>query len=206
MRTVHGAPAPHLLRWAVAFAVAFAVFSVVAVRTHAGQHADIEVFVAVQALGDTVEYAASWLRAGLPMALALVCLPLVVRAVRAGRWHDVAGAAVIVVVSFALTTVLRLYLIDRPNLGDLGYPENTLPSGHVSAAAGLAIAAVLLWPAATRRLAALGAGVVIAVACLASVVGYAHRPSDVVASVLLVGAVACATTALPRPGSSRVHP
>ncbi|MGC0142892.1 phosphatase PAP2 family protein [Pseudactinotalea sp. Z1732] len=75
---------------------------------------------------------------------------------------------------------------------------NTLPSGHVSLSAALAVAIMILWPSRARWPIVV-AGVLLATASLASVVAHAHRPSDVVASVLLTGAVTCAALALGGP-------
>ncbi|WP_454043037.1 phosphatase PAP2 family protein [Cellulosimicrobium sp. Marseille-Q8652] len=160
-----------------------------AVRTASGQAADVQGFAQLQAGGYPVAVAATWTRAALPAALALLCLGLGAHALRTRRFRDVVGALAVAVVPLALSGWLRDGVLSRPDLGDFGYAHNTMPSGHVSAAVGLVVAAVLLWPARTRRGAARVALVVVVLACVASVVGHAHRPSDTIASVLLVGLV-----------------
>jgi hypothetical protein len=102
-----------------------------------------------------------------------------------------AGAATLLVVGANLTTQLLKQLLDRPELGvDLErvVAGNSLPSGHTTVAASVAVALVLVLPPAVRGWAAvLGTG-------FAAVVGAAtlaadwHRPSDSVTALLIVGA------------------
>ncbi|WP_435736829.1 hypothetical protein V5D56_19000 [Cellulosimicrobium sp. PMB13] len=179
--------------WGAVFAALCAAALVgvylLAVRTTAGQAMDVGGFAELQRGGYPVALAATWTRAALPAVLVLLCLALGARALWTRRFRDVVGALAVAVVPFAASTWLRDGVLSRPYLGDFGYSYNTMPSGHVSAAVGLAAAAVLLWPERTRRHAARVALVVVVLACLASVVGHAHRPSDTIASVLLVGIV-----------------
>jgi hypothetical protein len=81
-------------------------------------------------------------------------------------------------------------LIERPELGvdmERAAAGNSLPSGHTTIAASVAIALLLVLPARLR-----GAGGMLGAAATA-VVGVAtlsagwHRPSDVVAALLVVG-------------------
>ncbi|MCB7137055.1 phosphatase PAP2 family protein [Cellulosimicrobium marinum] len=169
--------------------VAFVLVYVVAVRTVTGQVADVRGFAQLQGGGELVSGVASVSRAVLPVVLAATCLVLGVLALRQHRVRDLVAAVLVAVLPLAVSGWLRDQVLVRPDLGDLGYAYNTMPSGHVSATVGLAAAMVLLTPRASRRtVAAVAVGVVV-VACVASVVGHAHRPSDTLASVLLVGAV-----------------
>jgi membrane-associated phospholipid phosphatase len=107
------------------------------------------------------------------------------------RRYGLAIMSVVLVVGSALTTyVLKHYLITRPEFGvDLERTGagNSLPSGHATAAAAFAIGLVLVLPPSVRGLASfIGANyaAVVGVATLSS--GW-HRPSDVIASYLIVG-------------------
>jgi membrane-associated phospholipid phosphatase len=204
-------PRVALLAGTVACAVAFAVTYTVAVRTLPGQEADNGAFVSWQQLNPFLGAFAQVLRPALPVALGLVCAVLGGLALRDRRWFDVARGAAVVVVTVPLARWLRDGLLDRPNLADLAYPHNTLPSGHVAVTAALCVAVALLWPrrpGASVPWALVAWAVVVSLAaCVASLLEHAHRPSDVVASLLLVGAVTCGVLAVaprpPRPAASR---
>ncbi len=65
---------------------------------------------------------------------------------------------------------------------------NSLPSGHATVTASVAVALVLVLPAAVRGIAALAGAGVTTVVGVATVSADWHRPSDVVAALLVVGA------------------
>jgi membrane-associated phospholipid phosphatase len=80
---------------------------------------------------------------------------------------------------------LRDEVIERPDLGTAGYAHNTFPSTHACAGFALIGLGLLLWPKVpglvTLAVAALLAGLV----ALGNIAGYAHRPVDVLGSLLL---------------------
>lgn len=102
-----------------------------------------------------------------------------------------AALATILIVGANATTQLLKEVIERPDFGVDGAftgAGNSLPSGHATVAASVAVALVLVLPTRLRGAAALlGAG-------YAALVGVAtlseswHRPSDAVAAHLVVGA------------------
>jgi membrane-associated phospholipid phosphatase len=102
-----------------------------------------------------------------------------------------AVAATLLIAGANLTSELLSRLIERPDYGvDLARAAagNSLPSGHGTVAASVVVALVLVLPASLRGLAALvgtGYAALVGVATLSA--GW-HRPSDVVAAVLVVGA------------------
>lgn len=160
-----------------------------AVRTEAGQRWDIELFARLQSVDDGMQQAASTLRWLLPAVLAVPCAMLAAVRLRARSITAVVAAVLIGVLSVGLARVLRLDVLERPELGDYGYAYNTYPSGHVAATAALAVAVLILTARRWRLLAAVGVVPLVALACVASVIGHAHRPSDVLGAVLLVGSV-----------------
>lgn len=101
-----------------------------------------------------------------------------------------AAAATLLIVGANVTTQLLKYGIERPELGiDMARAGagNSLPSGHTTVAASVAVALVLVLPAQVRGLAALvGAGYA-ALAGVATLSAGWHRPSDAVAAMLVVG-------------------
>ncbi|MFG3702507.1 phosphatase PAP2 family protein [Micromonospora sp. NPDC047620] len=88
------------------------------------------------------------------------------------------------------TTQLLKYGLARPDFGidpERIYAGNSLPSGHATVAASVAVALVLVLPRKVRALGAfLGAGYA-AVAGVATLSAGWHRPSDAVAAFLVVG-------------------
>lgn len=99
--------------------------------------------------------------------------------------------ATLLVAGANLTTQVLKYVIHRPDLGvdpERAAAGNSLPSGHTTIAASVAIALVLVLP---RRIQAWGAVLAVAYVALAGVATLSagwHRPSDAIASLLIVGA------------------
>ncbi|MEU4623645.1 phosphatase PAP2 family protein [Actinoplanes sp. NPDC023801] len=124
-------------------------------------------------------------------SLVLVCI--VAAAVGLFRKRaDLAIAAAVLVLAANITTQLLKGSLPRPPSDGLTYP-NSLPSGHATAAASVAFALVLVLPPALRATAALIGAAYTAVISIGTVWAQWHRPSDVVAAVLVVlawGAVA----------------
>ncbi len=127
------------------------------------------------------------------MACAVAVAVLGVVALLRRAWPDLVAAVLVALGTVGIALGLREVLV-RPDLGGYGYAHQTFPSGHVAVVGGLCAAAWLLWPRPASRGAAGWAALgVTAVAALASVVTYAHRPSDVVGSLLVAVGVTVAT-------------
>lgn len=195
-------------RLAAGCVVGLVLVYVTAVLTTPGQWLDDEVF----GLAQDLPFAP--LRPILP-TLGRRIVPAVGLAVVAGvgvwalmarRWMQVGRAVAVVVLGVALARGLRV-LLPRPDHG-YSYDANTLPSTHVALVAACVVAVLIMWPTHRPGWLALVGTALVWVACVGSVVGYAHRPSDVVASVLLLGAVAGAVLAVPTregPEGAPVH-
>ncbi|HLL65954.1 MAG TPA: phosphatase PAP2 family protein [Micromonosporaceae bacterium] len=101
-----------------------------------------------------------------------------------------AVVAITLIVGANVTTQVLKYLITRP---DLGVDEaraaagNSLPSGHTTVAASVAIALVLVLPARVRAVGAVIAAGYAALAGVATLSAGWHRPSDAVAALLIAG-------------------
>lgn len=104
------------------------------------------------------------------------------------RW--VHAIAIVVVVGGAniTTQVLKDYVLSRPDLGVTWTMANSLPSGHMTVAASVLAAALLSVAPRWRWLLAATGAVYAAGTGIATVVVGWHRPGDVVAAVLVVGA------------------
>lgn len=98
--------------------------------------------------------------------------------------------AVVLIIGSNVTTQLLKASVPRPEFGvDLARAAagNSLPSGHATVAASVAVALVLVLPVGWRGVAAvLGAGYA-TLAGVATLAAGWHRPSDAVAAVLIVG-------------------
>jgi membrane-associated phospholipid phosphatase len=98
-------------------------------------------------------------------------------------------ATLLVVGANASAQVLK-YLIVRPDLGidpERAGAGNSLPSGHTAVAASVAVALVLVLPAKVRAWGAVLGAAYTAVAGVATMSAGWHRPSDAIASLLVVG-------------------
>jgi membrane-associated phospholipid phosphatase len=113
------------------------------------------------------------------------------------RWILALQVAVLVGGANLTTQVLKRYVLDRPDLLDGWNGANSLPSGHTTIAASVSVALLLATPRSWRSVVALAGGAYTAATGVSTLVGQWHRPSDVVAAVLVVlawGALVCAFT------------
>jgi membrane-associated phospholipid phosphatase len=155
------------------------------VRTISGQWLDTAAMLGTEVHHARLEELLSrTLNATTLTSLVLVCV--VAAGVGVARKRvDLAIAAAILVLAGNATTQLLKDWLPRPTLDGLTYP-NSLPSGHTTAAASVAFALVIVVPAALRGPAALvGAGYTAAIA-IGTVWARWHRPSDIIAALLVV--------------------
>jgi len=180
-----------VLRLTAALATSLlAVLVAVAVHTRVGQETDVALFSLMVRASPEVHTVAAVLRPGVPAGLAVLALGLGAAALARRRPRRAFLCAALVLGAVLCTWALRNTVIDRAILYPGGSGRNSLPSAHATAAFALSVAVVVLWPA---RLRTAGVAALLALAtsgAVASVVTWAHRPSDVVASGLLVAALA----------------
>lgn len=131
------------------------------------------------------------------------------------RWVLALQVAVLVGGANVTTQVLKHGVLDRPELLPGWTGPNTLPSGHTTVAASVSVALLLVTPRAWRPVVAILGAAYTAATGVSTLVGQWHRPSDVVAALLVVlawGAAVCALTPasstdeLRRPGGSYAAP
>jgi membrane-associated phospholipid phosphatase len=132
-----------------------------------------------------------------PLLLMLAAVAAI--GLRLGRGREVLAAVVLVAGANLTTQLLKTTLEHVRNRAvehgfQLPWP-NSFPSGHTTAAASIAVALLIVVPAAHRLLAAtVGAGLVAAVGFSVVILGW-HYPSDVLGGLLVVGAWGCAALA-----------
>lgn len=104
-----------------------------------------------------------------------------------GRWGDAGLAAVVIIGSNLTTQVVKDGLFHRVGLvGEWNSDVNTLPSGHVTVVTAAWAGLLLVAPRRWRPVTALAGCVATCTIGLATVADRWHRPSDVVAAVLVV--------------------
>lgn len=205
-------PAPHRDFWAVVPLRTRVLALLVAVAAAVGTFAVWEVFVATRT-GQVVEdYAYDGALTGRTRlwtvaepvlgvvsvgfvvlgTLAAVAIALVRR-----RWLLAVQALVLVGGANLTTQIAKKVVLDRPVFDSEAWWSNSLPSGHTTVAASVSVALLLTVPRLARPwVAFFGAGYTAATG-VSTLVGQWHRPSDVVAAVLVVlawGALACSLT------------
>lgn len=173
------------------------------VDTAAGQQLDRAAFSgAVYGQGRLWHYAYSVLDV---VSVSFVVLGLAVAmgiALVRRRWWLAVQVAVVVVGANVTTQFAKYVVFDRENLiGGRSWP-NTLPSGHTTVAASVAVAVLLVVPRAWRPVVAVLGGAYAAATGIATLIGQWHRPSDVVAALFVVAAWTTAVCAF-TPASAR---
>jgi len=113
------------------------------------------------------------------------------------RWWLALQVAVLVGGANLTTQVLKADVFTRPHLAEGWTGANTLPSGHTTVAASVSVALLLVVPRGARPVVALLGAAYTGATGVSTLVGQWHRPSDVVAGLLVVSAwtgVVCAFT------------
>jgi membrane-associated phospholipid phosphatase len=114
-----------------------------------------------------------------------------------GRPGKAAQGIVVAGGTLALTELLKLVLLERPDLLESGYASNSLPSGHTAAVLGLALGALVAAPRFLRfPMTLVGAAAAGAMGAFVIADGW-HRVSDVLASALVGSIVFCLVQVLP---------
>lgn len=104
------------------------------------------------------------------------------------RRSDLALAVVVLIGgSNATTQVLKYRVLERPDVGIDTITLNSMPSGHSTVAASLAVALVLAVPVRLRGPVAIFGVVTATLTGVAVLAAGWHRPSDVVAALFVVG-------------------
>lgn len=158
----------------------------VALLSRRGQSADLDAMNSVDGSSATVMTLLGGLGT-VSIGTAAVCLGLcVVLALSRRRIAHALGAVAIVGGSNVTTQLLKREVLERPDLG-VGYVlQNSLPSGHTTVVLSLVVAALLVAPHRTRIAIATVGALVTTVTGASTVVAEWHRPSDVLAAMLVV--------------------
>lgn len=184
------------LAFVLAASASVAVFIVLYlffVRTHDGQLVDQLAYDGAEFGRRSVAPFAQQVLDALPAVSGVIGVVLTIIVVLVRRaWlglliaFGAAGAAA------ATTQILKYAVLSRPDFGVEGYASNSFPSGHTTVAAASALAVFLV--ASPRRRPAVAAwGTAFTVlAGVSTLANQWHRPSDVIAALLVVAFWGCA--------------
>lgn len=171
-----------------------------AVQTATGQRLDDRLLDIVMDLAPgTWDTPADRVSEGLFGAAIIVTLAIGLSSLVQLRPDRLAVLAITVGGANVATQLLKHVIIERPAY--TWTAPNSLPSGHVTMVASVAVMLVLLTAGALRALLVFVAAVVTFAASAAVMVAGWHRPSDVLAAVLVCGCFAALTVAAVGPHS-----
>jgi hypothetical protein len=192
-RTFVSRPRPSTARpagLAVALAAALGTWLVwwAMVTTWPGQRVEESVFETADRFQDVVNHLVEpVLLLGSPPWLAAGLLAVCGIGVLRRRWAAAALAAAVILGSNVTTQLIKDGVFHRTGLvGEWNRDINTLPSGHVTVVAAAWAALLLVLPRGWRPATAVAGAAVTCAMSLATVADRWHRPSDVVAAVLVV--------------------
>ncbi len=176
---------------------ACALIYLLAVQTEIGQRADQGALRGGERTPQTAQVAANRMLRVVSIGgliLGIAALGAVAALRRRRRLILVPGA--VIGISLISVELLKHVILTRPLL--LDFPEfvrNTYPSGHVTVAISLGLAAIIVSPPALRGLVALAAAAVAAGFGILVVTAGWHLPSDTLGAYAITLAVACAVMA-----------
>lgn len=118
--------------------------------------------------------------------IAIVLLTVVLIAAMRRRWMLAIQVTVLLAGANATTHLLKVDVFPRPDLGQAPSYGNTLPSGHTTAAASVSAALLFVVPPRVRPWVAIVGASYTAATGVSTLIGQWHRPSDVLAALLVV--------------------
>ena len=175
---------------AVAAAVAAIVITIFSLYSEVGQGLDTLMMESVMARATLVERVDSVVTGVVSPAAMVVVGVAVTLVALARRRPTLAGRAIAVVIIANLLTQVLKALLHRPDLGVTTVLANSLPSGHVTVAASVSLALVMVAPAWMRAPAAWLGWIWTALMGVTVVAQAWHRPADVLVALLITGACA----------------
>ncbi|MDP9997981.1 phosphatase PAP2 family protein [Pseudarthrobacter sulfonivorans] len=159
------------------------------VQTTTGQFIDESALVeAVDIHGPAGKAATEFLDWLPTMSLVMAAVVVLFVTVLRQRWSAAGIALTACICANVATQVLKDILPARPDKGVVTLELNSLPSGHTTLAASAAAAVFLMSSPRWRPLAGFVGGTFAIASGVSTLINQWHRPADVVAAFLLVGA------------------
>lgn len=177
---------------ALGTAVMFVAIYLFFVQSYIGQVIDERSFAGADVWkGDLIDFAHAFLNA-LPIAAVVAGAVIAVIIVLVRRnWLVFAIAVGAAIAANVSTQVLKYSVLSRPEKGVDAGLANSLPSGHTAVAASAALVVFLVASPRLRPLAAVIGSVFTIAAGASTLVEQWHRPSDVIAGMLVVAFWGC---------------
>ncbi|MDQ4214794.1 phosphatase PAP2 family protein [Microbacterium sp. ASV81] len=181
-----------LVAGGAALVVAFVATYFLFVRTYVGQVVDERAFAGAADQHDLIYRLSGAVLGNVPY-VALgggILLTLVIGAATRRPKHIVVALGVGAIAS-VLAELAKHVFLTRAQTGATDLLSNSFPSGHATVAAAAAFAVFLVSPPRWRPLAAVLGGAFAVLTGILLLIHQWHRPSDVVAAFVLVGACGC---------------
>ncbi|GAA4027060.1 phosphatase PAP2 family protein [Arthrobacter methylotrophus] len=160
------------------------------VRTTTGQYIDESALVEAATLNGPAERATTDFLDWLPViSMAIAAVVVLFVTIMRRRWKAAGIALTACLAANLATQLLKDWFPDRPFRGVQTIELNSLPSGHTTLAASAAAAVFLVVSPRWRPLAGFLGGTFAVAAGVSTLINQWHRPADVVAAFLVVGAV-----------------
>lgn len=175
-------------------AVAFVVTYVLFVHTSAGQLAENGVVRSAQSgQWSTMDWAGPLREQDMVLVIGTAGIVLVALAFLRRKPGLLVPALSVLVLPLITAQLLKLYVLDRPELPDGGYGpgHNSFPSGHVSAAMAILMALAFVLPQRFRPVIIGIGGVAVAWVSSSTIALGWHRLSDTAGACLLGASFAC---------------
>jgi membrane-associated phospholipid phosphatase len=173
-------------------AVAFVGVYLLFVRSYMGQLVDERAFAGADAAqGGIVDIGRGFLDLLPALSVGIAAVLGVIIVVVRRNWLVFITAVTAVAAANVSTQVLKYVILARPERGVDDGLSNSLPSGHTTVAASAALAIYLLVAPRYRPLVAVIGSSYALVAGAATLVNQWHRPSDVIAALLVVAFWGC---------------
>ncbi len=174
----------------VACVVAFIATFYFFVRTTTGQYIDESALVEAAAINGPTERATTQFLDWLPViSVAIAAVVVLFVTIMRRRWKSAGIALAACVAANLATQLLKDWFPNRPFRGVQTIELNSLPSGHTTLAASAAAAVFLVVSPRWRPVAGFLGGTFAVAAGVSTLINQWHRPADVVAAFLVVGAV-----------------
>lgn len=162
------------------------------VRTLAGQRIDELAFDGAELGQRTLEPFTLTLLDTLPtVAVGIAAILAIMVCVVWRNWFTLAAAVAAALAANISTQILKAFVLTRPDLGVDGYAFNSLPSGHTTVAASAALVVFLVSSRRSRLPVAFIGATFTVVAGIATLTNQWHRPSDVLAGLIVVAFWGC---------------
>ncbi len=177
---------------ALGVAVAFTLVYLLAVRTRVGQVLDERAFDGARLGQRSLAPVTLSLLDSLPIIAVVIAflVAVIVTAVRR-NWSSFLIAMVAAGLANLATQVLKDVVLHRPDFGVHGYAFNSFPSGHTTLAASAALVFFLAVSPNLRPMAAAMGALFTIVTGVSTLANQWHRPSDVIAALLVVAFFGC---------------